>query len=214
MSSENRCSRRQFLRGAATIAGAGAIPYFVPPSAMGSAGAVAPSERIAMGFIGLGIQGSGLMGAFLGQKDVQAVAVCDVRASQRQRAKQTVDQRYGNSDCAMYNDFREVCGRTDIDAVCIATPDHWHVLVSLEAARNGKDMYTEKALGLSLAWPFPTSRRSRSRKVWTTICGSARRRGRPTPTSDVGQWGHGTDGTGPVECTSRAKASGPNPSRC
>ncbi|MBN2559759.1 MAG: Gfo/Idh/MocA family oxidoreductase, partial [Phycisphaerae bacterium] len=105
-----------------------------------------------MGFIGLGIQGSGLMRAFLGQKDVQVVAVCDVRASQRQRAKQTVDQRYGNTDCTAYNDFREVCGRRDIDAVCIATPDHWHVLVSLEAARNGKDMYTEKALGLSLAW--------------------------------------------------------------
>jgi len=152
MSSENRCSRRRFLRGAATTAGAWAIPYLVPPSAMGSAGAVAPSERIAMGFIGLGTQGSGLMRAFLGQRDVQAVAVCDVLASQRQRAKQTVDQRYGNTDCMAYNDFREVCRRSDIDAVCIATPDHWHVLVSLEAARNNKDMYTEKALGLSLAW--------------------------------------------------------------
>jgi predicted dehydrogenase len=105
-----------------------------------------------MGFIGLGTQGTSLMRAFLGHKDVQVVAVCDVYESQRQKGKDIVDQRYGTKDCATYNDFREICGRRDIDAVCIATPDHWHVLISLEAARNGKDMYTEKALGLAIAW--------------------------------------------------------------
>jgi predicted dehydrogenase len=105
-----------------------------------------------MASIGLGTQGTGLMRAFLGHKDVQVVAVCDVYESQRQKAKGLVDQRSGNQDCKMYNDFREVCARPDIDAVVVATPDHWHVLVSLEAARNGKDMYTEKALGLATAW--------------------------------------------------------------
>ena len=105
-----------------------------------------------MGFIGLGNRGSAMIQAFLGHEDVQAAAVCDVSESQRQKAKDVVDQHYGNKDCAAYNDFREVCGRGDIDAVCIATPDHWHVPVSLEAARQGKDMYTEKALGLSVAW--------------------------------------------------------------
>ena len=146
-------SRRRFLKG---VAG-GAVevfgsPYIVPSLALGKEGSVAPSDRIVMSFIGLGIQGTGLMRAFLGHKDVRVAAVCDVYDSQRQKAKAIVDQHYGNKDCAMYNDFREVCGREDIDAVCVATPDHWHVLVSLEAARAGKDMYTEKALGLSLAW--------------------------------------------------------------
>jgi predicted dehydrogenase len=152
MSQDRKSSRRQFLKDTALAAGAVTLPYVIPSSALGQAGTVAPSERIVMASIGLGIQGTGLLGAFLGQKDVQVVAVCDVRESQRQKAKAIVDQRYGNQDCATCNDFREVCRRPDIDAVCIATPDHWHVLVSLEAARHGKDMYTEKALGLSVAW--------------------------------------------------------------
>ncbi len=68
----------------------------------------------------------------------RVVAVCDVNAPQREKAKQIVDQRYGDSGCAAYNDFHDLCGRADIDAVCIASPDHWHVLQSLEAVRNGK----------------------------------------------------------------------------
>jgi predicted dehydrogenase len=146
-------TRRRFLGNAVgTAATAIGMPYIVPSTAFGRAGSVAPGNRIAMGFIGLGKQGTGLMGAFIDHKDVQVVAVCDVRESQRNKAKGIVDEHYGNTDCATYNDFREVCARKDIDAVCVATPDHWHVLVSLEAARAGKDMYTEKALGLSLAW--------------------------------------------------------------
>ncbi|MEJ2704979.1 MAG: Gfo/Idh/MocA family oxidoreductase, partial [Sedimentisphaerales bacterium] len=150
---DRRIGRRRFLkRMAGSVAGLFGTSYFVPSLALGGAGSVAPSSRIVMGFIGLGTQGTALMRAFLGHKDVQAVAVCDVRQSQRQKAKGIVDAHYGNTGCVTYNDFREVCGREDIDAVCVATPDHWHVLVSLEAARTGKDMYTEKALGLSLTW--------------------------------------------------------------
>jgi predicted dehydrogenase len=145
-------NRRKFLRWTGSAAAAAVFPQIVPSSASGRAGKPAPSERIVLASIGLGTQGTGLMRAFLGHADAQVVAVCDVRESQRQKAKAAVDQRYGNADCATYNDFREVCARPDIDAVVVATPDHWHVLVSLEAARHGKDMYTEKALGLGVAW--------------------------------------------------------------
>jgi predicted dehydrogenase len=152
MSQNRKSSRRQFLQSTALTAGAVAFPHVIPSAALGAAGRDTPSERIVMASIGLGTRGTELTRAFLTHKDVQVVAVCDVLASQRQKAKSIVDEHYGNKDCATYNDFREVCGRKDIDAVCIATPDHWHVLVSLEAARHGKDMYTEKALGLSVAW--------------------------------------------------------------
>ena len=153
MSQERNIDRRRFLKKAtAFTAAAAAFPYFVSSSALGKAGSIAASDRIVMGCIGLGNRGTSLMRGFLGHQDVQVAVVCDVYESQRQNAKSTVDQHYGNKDCATHSDFREVCQRKDIDAVCIATPDHWHVLVSLEAARNGKDMYTEKALGLSVAW--------------------------------------------------------------
>ncbi len=149
----NNVNRRQFLKRTTGIAASAiAFPYFVSSSALGKAGSVAASDRIVMGCIGLGIRGTSLMRGFLGYQDVHVVAVCDVFESQRQNAKSIVDEHYGNEDCATYNDFREVCRRKDIDAVCVATPDHWHVPVSLEAARNGKDLYTEKALGLSVAW--------------------------------------------------------------
>ena len=143
-----RPSRRRFL-GAALGAVAGA--QIIPASALGKGDQPAPSERIAVGCIGLGNRGPMLMKAFLGQSDARVVAVCDVNGQQREQGKSTVDQHYGDEGCAAYNDFRELCCRPDIDAVSIASPDHWHVLHSLEAVRNGKDIYTEKALGLSLA---------------------------------------------------------------
>jgi predicted dehydrogenase len=152
MSQDRKSSRRQFLQSTALAAGAVAFPHVIPSTALGAADRDAASERIVMASIGLGTRGTELTRAFLTHNDVQVIAVCDVLESQRQKAKNIVDEHYGNKDCVTYNDFREVCGRRDIDAVCIATPDHWHVLVSLEAARHGKDMYTEKALGLSVAW--------------------------------------------------------------
>ena len=146
-------NRRQFLRnGVRSVTAVAGIAHIVPSTVLSQSASVEPSNRVAMGFIGLGIQGTGLMQAFLRHEDVQVVAVCDVHEGQRRKAKEAVDKHYDTKDCEMYNDFREVCAREDIDAVCIATPDHWHVPISLETARAGKDMYTEKALGLSLAW--------------------------------------------------------------
>lgn len=144
--------RRQFLVQIAKIVAASiAFPSVIPSSALGKAGTVAPSNRVVMGCIGLGIQGTGNMRAFLRQGDVHVDAVCDVRRSQCEKAKAIVDQHYGNGDCRVFGDFREITGSDRIDAVLIASPDHWHVLMGLDAARNGKHMYYEKPIGWSFA---------------------------------------------------------------
>ncbi len=148
---KNSISRRKFLRRAAgAVAGVVGFPYIVSSAALGKAGTVAPSNRISIGSIGLGIQGTDNMRAFLQEKDVRVVAVCDVREELRRKAKNIVDEHYGSQDCAVYNDFRDLMARDEIDAVSIAPPDHWHVLMGLEAARNGKDMYYEKPIGLAV----------------------------------------------------------------
>jgi predicted dehydrogenase len=102
------------------------------------------SDRIVMGGIGIGNMGRGDQGAFLGRADVQYVAACDVRTGARDKAKAKVDEHYKNTDCQAYNDFRELLARTDIDAVHVATPDHWHAIIVIQACRNGKDVYCQK----------------------------------------------------------------------
>ncbi len=87
---------------------------------------------------------------FLARKEVQIVAVCDVDKAHRVDAKNTVDQRNGNQDCAEYNDFRELLARGDLDAVSIATPDHWHAIPAIASARAGLDIYAEKPLSLTI----------------------------------------------------------------
>ena len=150
-SSISRMNRRQFLTSAtAAAAGAVAFPYIVPSSALGADGAVAPSNRVVLGIIGTGSQGTGNMKGFLGHKEVQIVAVCDVDRSRRLQAKKTVDGKYGNQDCADYNDFRELLGRTDLDAVSIAVPDHWHSIPVIASAKAGLDIYGEKPLSLTV----------------------------------------------------------------
>ncbi|MGD0896947.1 MAG: Gfo/Idh/MocA family oxidoreductase [Thermoguttaceae bacterium] len=134
-------SRRAFLKAAAAAA---ACPYVIPSSALGADGRPAPSERIVMGGIGIGNQGSGDQDGFLGRREVQYVAVCDVQKGARDAAKDRADRRYRNRDCAAYNDFRELLARKDIDAVHIATPDHWHAILVIEACRNGKDVFCQK----------------------------------------------------------------------
>jgi len=144
--------RRDFLKRTTGIAaGAVAFPYIIPASALGLAGAVAPSNRITIGCIGLGGMGTGNMGGFLEQGGAQVVAVCDVDGNHRRSAAQAVNKKYGNEDCAEYNDFRELLARTDIDAVSMAVPDHWHALVATQAAQAGKDVYGEKPLAYCIA---------------------------------------------------------------
>ncbi len=144
--------RREFVKG--TLAGAAGVlgfPTIIPASALGADGATPPSDRIVMASIGVGAQGTGDMRGFLQNEDVRVVAVCDVRQASRQRAKDFVDAQYGDKACAVYNDFREVLAREDIDAVTIAPGERWHALMSMEAARRGKHMYCEKPLALSIA---------------------------------------------------------------
>ncbi len=147
-----RATRREFLKaGAAFGAGITSFPYFVPGRALGAGGATPPSAKIVMACIGIGSMGGGHLRGFAGQEDVRLVAVCDLRRAFREKAKQTVDQRYGDTGCTMYHDYRELLARPDIDAVCIATPDHWHALIAIEAARNRKDMYMEKPADVHVA---------------------------------------------------------------
>lgn len=129
-----------------------ALPCYVPASALGRGGAVAPSERIVMGGIGLGGRGSYDLGWMLTERDVQWVAVCDVAKGKREAAKNIVDSKYGNKDCAVYGDMRQfLAERTDVDAVLIATGDRWHALAATLAMRAGKDVYCEKPACLTMA---------------------------------------------------------------
>ncbi|MGI6271816.1 MAG: Gfo/Idh/MocA family protein [Anaerohalosphaeraceae bacterium] len=140
--------RRTFLKAAA---GAAVVPYVVPSSVLGQDGAVPPSEKIVMGAIGVGPQGTFVMRNFLAQKDCRVVAVCDVKSNVLAEKKALVDRHYGDTGCAAYGDFRELLARDDIDAVSIATCDHWHVLCAIAAAKAKKDVYLEKPMGLSMA---------------------------------------------------------------
>lgn len=144
---KERCiHRRRFLKETAGVSLAAiGLPYLVPSSVLGKAGAVAPSERITLGFIGTGDHGRNVnIKNFLVNADAQAVAVCDVDPVNRDAARDMVNKKYGNSDCATYKDFRDVLARADIDAVMISTPDHWHVPIAIAAAKAGKDVECEK----------------------------------------------------------------------
>jgi len=141
-------SRRWFLKGsAAAIAG---FPAIVPSSALGLGGATAASDRVTLGCIGMGYQGTLNMTTFRGNSEVRIVAVCDVEQGQRTGAKQAVDKWYGNQDCAAYRDFRELLARPDIDAIQLTTPDHTHPVIAMEAIRRRKHMYFEKPIGWSV----------------------------------------------------------------
>jgi predicted dehydrogenase len=160
-------NRREFLRRGAAAAGAAiAFPTLIPSSALGRDGHIAPSERIGMGFIGLGGQGSGhllaggwtyIPGGYVAREDVQVLAVCDVqrdrRVSARDRCNQVYAERLGQpgySGVKDYNDFRELLARPDIDAVLLALPFHWHGPMATLAMQAGKDVYCEKPICLTV----------------------------------------------------------------
>jgi predicted dehydrogenase len=148
--------RRRFLATAA----AGIAAPFVLDTRTRAAGrqAQGPNNRINLGFIGVGIQSRGHLDWFLGNRDVQVVAVCDVHRQRRDDAVERVHRRYAEArrsgayqGCAALNDFRDLVARRDIEAVVIGTPDHWHAIPAILSARARKDVYCEKPLSLTIA---------------------------------------------------------------
>jgi len=145
-------SRRGFLKGAAAAL---AAPYVLTSTALGGPDEEAASGRVVLGAIGVGRMGMADLRAFLGL--TQIVAVCDVDANRAARAKEEVEKHYASrhrqgeyKGCAAYGDFRDLLARDDLDAVLVVTPDHWHAIPTLEACRQGKDVYVEKPLSLTI----------------------------------------------------------------
>jgi predicted dehydrogenase len=156
MTTPLRMPRRQFL---ASSAAAVAAPFILDPRIHAAdRQGQGPNGRINLGFIGVGMMGRGHLGGFLGNRAVQVVAVCDVHRIRREDCVERVNRSYAEArrsgtyrGCASITDFRELLGRRDIDAVVIATPDHWHAIPSILAARAHKDVYCEKPLSLTIA---------------------------------------------------------------
>lgn len=147
-------SRRRFVQ---SLGAAAAAPLFVPRAVLGGSGATSPCERVTVGCIGTGKMAFAYhIPSLLKLADVQVVAVCDVDTTRREYAKKCVEEAYGEGKdqsyacCEPYNDFRDILARKDIDAVCIATPDHWHAIPIIESCKAGKDVYCEKPLTLTL----------------------------------------------------------------
>jgi predicted dehydrogenase len=162
----SKISRRHLLKSAAVATGAAGFPAVIPSSALGREGNVAPSARVVLGIIGTGNQGTNDLRDFLRDPRVQVVAVCDVNRESpgywdggvagREPARRLVDQFYSQKQgaaykgCAALTDFRELIARKDIDAVEVCTPDHWHAIPVVAAARAGKDIYCQKPLSLTI----------------------------------------------------------------
>ena len=150
---QNKLTRRQFLRTSTLATATAPLVLAAPWAAFGQKG---PNDRITIGIIGTGTQGRGLMNDFLNQPGTQVVAVCDVDTTRREHNRKKVEEFYtikADKDfkgCTAYKDFRELIARKDIDAVVIATPDHWHAYIAVEACKAGKDIYCEKPLSLTI----------------------------------------------------------------
>lgn len=150
MNKKSPITRRNFLQKSAVAGAALAFPTIIPASALGADGTTAPSNRIVMGALGVGAQGGGNMRGFLGNGDVQFVAVCDVDKNRCADHKRAADERYGNQDCKAYGDYRELLARGDLDAVCIGVPDQWHGILGVASLKAGLDVYAEKPLARTI----------------------------------------------------------------
>lgn len=142
-------SRRSVLSSA--ISSAAILPAIaVTGTRTASASLAMPNDRINLGVIGIGPRCTYDLTAMLKFDDIRCVAIADVQKSRRDKGKQLVDKHYGNTDCKLYQDFRELLQRDDIDAVLIATGDRWHADASIAAAEAGKDVYSEKPCGITI----------------------------------------------------------------
>mgnify|MGYP000847799344 CR=1 FL=1 len=151
-------SRRRFLKRTGLFAGIVISPAVVPRNVLGGNGIASPNERVNVAIIGCGLMGRGHVHRLAGDKAFEVLAVCDVDKQRRDEALDIVKGFYSSrniegktSDVKAYNDYREILIREDIDAVLIATPDHWHSLMSVEAAKVGKDVYCEKPVSISIS---------------------------------------------------------------
>jgi predicted dehydrogenase len=136
---------------------AGTAPWFVPARLLGAAGEVTPANKIALGVLGVGAQGTWNMRAFLTHDDVRVTAICDVNQRNLDNARRLIAERYGRADVKVFSDFREFSADPSFDAVLMALPVHWHSLPSLAAVQHGKHIYHEKPMAMS----FTEARRVR-----------------------------------------------------
>lgn len=152
-----KMNRRNFLKTTAAAAGTFALPAIVPSSVFGAS---APSNRVGVGCIGAGVRGGILLKEALYLKQAQVVAVSDCFASKRKAAIETIKEIYNqegrpaDANAKEYADFQELLACKDIDAVIVATPDHWHVPAAMRAVGSGKDVYVEKPLSVSVDTGF------------------------------------------------------------
>ncbi|VAX28213.1 Putative NADH-dependent dehydrogenase [hydrothermal vent metagenome] len=143
--------RRKFIK---KLTGASLIitgfPYFVSAKTLGRDGGVSPNDKIIVACIGVGGMGDANMKSFLGKEEAKVVAICDVDKKHAKKAQSAVNRYYKNKDCAIYSDYRELLNRNDLDAVMIATPDHWHSIIAIAATKKGLDIYGEKPLAYNI----------------------------------------------------------------
>ena len=149
MSTSRQTSRREFLSTSAAVASAVSLPWMTASATAGHQ-QVSANDRINLGVVGIGPRCTYDLTAMLKFDDIRCVAIADVQASRRDAGKALVDGTYGNKDCVLFSDFRELFNRKDIDAVLVGTGDRWHAAASMLAAEAGKDVYSEKPCGITI----------------------------------------------------------------
>ena len=147
-------TRREFLKSAVLAGTTLAFPTIVPSTVLGRN---APGNRITVGLIGMGLMMGSHHHIMLGRQDTQVLAVCDVDRGRRERAQAQTEKAYGAKQasgvykgCDAYNEYERIIECSDIDAVVVATPDHWHTMISLAAMKSGKDVYVQKPMTLTI----------------------------------------------------------------
>ncbi|PXA05334.1 gfo/Idh/MocA family oxidoreductase [Coraliomargarita sinensis] len=143
-------SRRGFIKKSAAAAGAlFAAPQIIRAQTLGNSEKSAANSRMGIGFIGMGLISQGHLKTFSGMKELQPIAVCDVKSWQLERASKTLKDR-GFNDVQATANWEDVISNREIDIVCVTTPDHWHAALAIEAMKNGKDVYVEKPMTLTI----------------------------------------------------------------